>query len=150
MSDKLNVLFVCSGNSCRSQMAEGWARRLHGDKVNSFSAGIEPRRIDPLAVKVMAESGVDISKQEAHAVQDFLQRERDVVPDLDVVVTVCSEAAADRCPAFPKGVKVIHHPFDDPPRLTEDIVDESEKLLVYRRVRDEIRQYVVGLPDRLA
>lgn len=150
MSDKMNVLFVCTGNSCRSQMAEGWTRHLHGNTVNSFSAGIEPRRIDPLAVKVMAESGVDISKQESHAVKDFLQGGRDVVPDLDVVVTVCSESSADRCPTFPKGVKVLHHPFDDPPRLADGMADEEEKLAVYRRVRDEIREFVNGLPDGLA
>lgn len=142
MSDKLNVIFVCGGNSCRSQMAEGWARELHGERLNPFSAGIEPRRLDPLAVKVMAEAGVDISTQEAHAVQDFLHK------DLDVTVTVCNEAMAERCPAFPANVKVINHPFDDPPTLTEEIVGE-EKLNVYRRVRDEIRDFVQKLPGRL-
>ena len=86
MDKKLNVLFVCTGNSCRTQMAEGWARHLHSDQLNPFSAGTEPRRVDPLAVKVMKEAGVDISAQETHHVRAFLAE------DLDVVITVCSEA----------------------------------------------------------
>lgn len=139
MDKKLNVLFVCTGNSCRSQMAEGWARHLRGDAINPFSAGIQPRRIDPLAVKVMKEVGVDISKQETHAVHEFLTE------DIDFVVTVCS-GAAETCPEFPGKVKVLHQPFDDPPRLTKVTQREEEKLAVYRRVRDEIRDYVEKLP----
>ena len=142
MSGKLNVLFVCTGNSCRSQMAEGWARRLRGESINPFSAGIEPRRIDPLAVKVMKEAGVDISRQETNAVHDFLTE------DIDFVVTVCS-GAAETCPAFPGKVKVLHQPFDDPPWLTRAAQREEEKLAVYRRVRDEIRDYVDKLPEIL-
>jgi len=142
MNRKLNVLFVCTGNSCRSQMAEGWTRHLRGDAINPFSAGIEPRRIDPLAVKVMREAGVDISRQETHAVHEFLRE------DIDFVVTVCSEAA-EMCPAFPGKVKVLHQPFDDPPWVTRATEREEEKLAVYRRVRDEIREFVQGLPESL-
>ena len=142
MDRKLNVLFVCSGNSCRSQMAEGWARHLPGDTINPFSAGIEPRRIDPLAVKVMKEAGVDISCQETNAVHEFLTE------DIDFVVTVCS-GAAETCPTFPEKVKVLHQPFDDPPRFTSATRREEEKLAVYRRVRDEIRDYVDKLPETL-
>ena len=139
MGRKLNVLFVCTGNSCRSQMAEGWARHLRGDVINPFSAGIEPRRLDPLAVKVMKEAGVDISNQETHAVHDFLTE------DIDFVVTLC-RGAATTCPGFPEKVKVLHQPFDDPPSLTSTTQPEEEKLAVYRRVRDEIRDYVDKLP----
>ncbi len=142
MDKKLNVLFVCTGNSCRSQMAEGWARHLQGDAINPFSAGIEPRRVDPLAVKVMKEAGVDISHQETNAVHEFLTQ------DLDCVVTVCSEAG-EACPAFPEQVRVLHQPFDDPPWLTRTAQREEEKLAVYRRVRDEIRDYVEKLPQVL-
>ena len=144
MARKQNVIFVCTGNSCRSQMAEGWAHHLHADALSPFSAGLEPRPLDPLAVRVMEEVGVDISTQESHAIEAFLNQ------DIDVAITVCSESTADRCPAFPDGVKVISHPFDDPPKLTAGMVDEEEKLGVYRRVRDEIREYVEGLPGQLA
>lgn len=139
MDRKLNVLFVCTGNSCRSQIAEGWARHLRGDVINPFSAGIEPKRIDPLAVKVMKEAGVDISNQETHSVHHFLTE------DIDFVVTLCSGAAAT-CPGFPEKVKLLHQPFDDPPWLTRAIPSEEGKLAVYRRVRDEIRDYVEKLP----
>jgi len=142
MTAKPNLLFVCTGNSCRSQMAEGWARHLHGDKLNPFSAGIKLRRIDRLAVKVMKEAGVDISAQETHDVRDFLTE------DIDFVVTVCSEAAKT-CPVFPGKVKMVYRPFDDPPALTEEAAREEEKLVVYRRVRDEIRDYVDKLPELL-
>ncbi len=143
MPKKLNVLFVCTGNSCRSQMAEGWARHLHSDQLNPFSAGTEPRRVDPLAVKVMKEAGVDISAQETHHVRAFLAE------DLDVVITVCSEATKV-CPAFPGKVRMVYKPFDDPPGLTRATDREEEKLAVYRRVRDEIRDYVEKLPEAFA
>jgi arsenate reductase (thioredoxin) len=142
MPRKLNVIFICFGNSCRSQMAEGWARHLHPDTLNAFSAGIEPRRIDPLAIQVMKEAGVDISRQETHSVQAFLKQ------DIDYAILVCSEAA-EVCPAFPAAVTLIHQPFDDPPQLTKDM-SEGDGVAVYRRVRDEIRAYVAGLPELLA
>lgn len=140
MSKKLNVLFVCENNSCRSQMAEGWARHLFNETLNPFSAGIEPRPLDPLAVKVMKEVGVDISKQETHAVQDFF------INDIDLIVTVCSETVAERCPTFPKKVKIVNHPFENPSDLTRTLVSEAEKLVIYRRIREKIRKFVEELP----
>jgi arsenate reductase (thioredoxin) len=142
MPKRLNVIFVCFGNSCRSQMAEGWAHYLHRDTLNAFSAGIEPRRIDPLAIQVMKEAGVDISTQETHSVQAFLTH------DIDYAILVCSEAA-EVCPAFPAAVTMIHQPFDDPPQLTKGMSD-GDRLAVYRRVRDEIRSYVASLSELLA
>ncbi len=143
MSEKLNVIFVCSGNSCRSQMAEGWVRHLHAEKLRPFSAGIKPRpRVDPLAIAVMKEAGVDIAGQETHAVEEFL------LQNIDFAITVCDDAA-ESCPTFPAGVRMIHHPFDDPPRLAEG-KSEPEGLAIYRRVRDEIRSYIVALPVVLA
>ena len=142
MSQKANVLFVCTGNSCRSQMAQGWAHHFHPDRINAFSAGIEPRRIDPLAVKVMKEAGVDISRQESNRVEDFLTQ------NLDLVVTVCS-GVKEACPRFPAIAKMVHQPFDDPPQLARDSRLEEEALVHYRRVRDEIRDFVRKLPETL-
>jgi len=142
MSRKLNVIFVCWGNSCRSQMAEGWARHLHPDTLNPFSAGIEPKpHVDPLAVLVMKEAGVNIAYQETHRMSAFLSH------DIDAAILVCDEAA-DACPTFPSKVKTIRHTFDDPPRLAAGH-DETELLAVYRRVRDEIRAYVAQPPELL-
>jgi arsenate reductase len=139
---KINVLFLCTGNSCRSQMAEGWARRLKGDLIEPYSAGIEKHGMNPHAVKVMAEAGVDISKQ-------FSKTTADLGPvTLDYVVTVCGHAN-EHCPIFPGQAKVVHVGFDDPPRLTRQLPDGEEKLAVYRRVRDEIRDFVETLPDSL-
>jgi arsenate reductase len=140
MSKKQNVIFVCTGNSCRSQMAEGWARHLRADSMEPFSAGLSPRGVDPLAVQVMREAGVDISKQESHAVQDFLTQ------DIDFAITLCSDSA-ERCPAFPRQVTMQHHPFDDPPRMCTPGMTMEEKLAIYRRVRDEIRDFVQRLPE---
>ena len=137
---KLSVLFLCTGNSCRSQMAEGWARELLGDQVEPFSAGTEPSHLNPRAVRVMAESGVDIASQRAKSVDEFLK------VDLDLVVTVCDHAH-ESCPVFPGKTRVLHRGFEDPPRLTEGIQSEEEALAVYRRVRDEIRDFVQSLPD---
>ncbi|MBN1151744.1 MAG: arsenate reductase ArsC [Dehalococcoidia bacterium] len=142
MAGKLKVLFLCTGNSCRSQMAEGWTRALKGDQVEPYSAGVEVKPIDPLAVKVMAEAGVDISRQKAKHVSELMH-----VP-FDYVVTVCSHAR-ETCPLFPGNVRRIHVEFDDPPFLTASIADEGKKLDVYRRVRDEIRSFVEALPAAL-
>ena len=139
---KNNVLFVCEMNTCRSQMAEGWTRYLYPDTINAFSAGISTGKLDPLAIQVMKEVGIDISGQETHLVKDFLQ------DDLDLVVTVCS-TAAKKCPAFPPEVNVLCQTYDDPPSLTRDVEDEEKKLNVYRRVRDEIRHLVQSLPEKL-
>ena len=135
------VLFVCEKNTCRSQMAEGWLRSLAGDRFRAFSAGISPGPLDPLAVRVMSEAGVDISGQETHSVRDFL------AVDIDIVVTVCS-TAAEKCPTFPGHVEVICHAFDDPPKLTRVIDDLNRKLAVYRRVRDEIRVFLEAFVEQ--
>jgi arsenate reductase len=139
---KIRVLFLCTGNSCRSQMAEGWTRHLKGDVIEACSAGIEMHGLDPHAVRVMAEAGVDISEHRSKTLDDLGQAR------FDCVVTVCGDAQ-ERCPWFPGGTKVLHAGFDDPPRLTEGMPDGEEKMAVYRRVRDEIRRFVETLPEGL-
>ena len=141
-AERLRLLFLCTGNSCRSQMAEGWARTLLGDQVDVWSAGIEKHGLNPMAVRVMAEAGVDISKQFSKTV--------DELPDLafDWVVTVCGHAQ-EHCPLFPGGVRRVHAGFDDPPALAAGARTEEEVLNVYRRVRDEIRDFVQAIPDVL-
>jgi len=139
---KLKVLFLCTGNSCRSQMAEGWARHLKGDVIEPYSAGIETHGLNPNAVKVMAEAGVDISGHRSK----HLDEVRDI--PFDYVVTVCSHAH-ESCPLFPGRTRVIHVGFDDPPRLAKEAKSEQEALNCYRKVRDEIRRFVESMPDRL-
>jgi arsenate reductase len=139
----LKILFLCTGNSCRSQMAEGWARRLKGDTIEAYSAGVAPRDLDVRAVKVMAEAGVDISSHRAKHVDELVDAE------FDYVVTVCGHAH-ETCPAWLRSRSpVIHIGFDDPPRLAQDAKGEDEALGHYRRVRDEIRAFVETLPDSL-
>ena len=142
MPDKLKVLFLCTGNSCRSQMAEGWARHLKSDVIEACSAGIETHGLNPNAVKVMAEAGVDISGHKSQNVSIFKSIE------FDYVVTVCGHAN-ENCPFFPGKAKVVHVGFDDPPKLAEQCDTEEEKLNCYRRVRDEIRTFVETLPASL-
>ncbi len=138
--DKLKILFLCTGNSCRSQMAEGWARQLRGEQIHVHSAGLEPKGLDPYAVKVMKEAGVDISHQKSKHLQEVLDH------DFDVVITVCDNAY-ENCPVFPRPARVVHHNFDDPPRLVAELSEEEEILGPYRRVRDELREFVETLPD---
>ncbi len=138
----LKILFLCTGNSCRSQMAEGWARQLKADELEAWSAGIETHGLNPSAIEVMAEAGVDMSRHQSQHV-DELQG-----IDFDYVVTVCDNAAAS-CPHFSGSANVIHQPFDDPPRLAQDAATPEESLAHYRRVRDEIRAYVESLPGSL-
>jgi arsenate reductase len=140
---RLKVLFLCTGNSCRSQMAEGWARHLKGDLIEPYSAGIEPSRLDPRAVAAMAEAGVDISGQRSKHVDDL----KDV--EFDYVVTVCDQAH-ERCPVLPARAKAVHAGFDDPPRMAGQARDENEALDCYRRVRDQIRVFVQGMPGNLS
>jgi len=137
---KLKILFLCTGNSCRSQIAEGWTRHLKGDWIIPWSAGIEVRGLDPKAVKVMAEVGVDISQQRSKHVKEVLG-----IP-FDYVITVC-DRARESCPLFPRPVKKIHRNFDDPPFLAKSAKSEEEALEIYRRVRDEIRAFVETLPE---
>ena len=140
---KTRVLFLCTGNSCRSQMAEGWARHLRSDLIEPCSAGLEPEELDPRAVRIMAEAGVDISAQRPKRIDELPEGE------CDYVVTVCGRAN-ERCPVFPGGTKVVHAGFDDPPRLAEGARTEGEALAHYRRVRDEIRAFVETLPEALS
>jgi arsenate reductase len=139
---KVKILFLCAGNSCRSQMAEGWARHLKGDIIEPYSAGIETHSLNPNAVKVMAEAGVDISGHRSK----HLDTLKDVA--FDYVITVCDNAH-ESCPLFPGKTKVVHVGFDDPPRLARDATTEEEALGHYRRVRDEIRDFVAQLPEKL-
>ena len=139
---KLKVLFLCTGNSCRSQMAEGWARQLKGMVIEAYSAGIEKHGINPHAVKVMAEAGVDISKHYSKTPAEIGSVE------FDFVVTVCGHADKN-CPVFQGRTRVVHVGFEDPPKQTKHLPDGEEKLAVYRRVRDEIRRFVEGLPENL-
>ena len=137
---KLKVLFLCTGNSCRSQMAEGWARHLKSDLLEAYSAGIETHGLNPNAVKVMSESGIDISSHYSKHVDEL----QDTV--FDYVVTVCGHAN-ENCPIFGGDAKVMHVGFDDPPALAADAGSEEEALSHYRRVRDEIRDFVNSLPE---
>lgn len=137
---KIRILFLCTGNSCRSQMAEGWAKHLGGEWLEAHSAGIEAHGKNPRAIRVMAEAGVDISAQEStHVTDDMIRR-------ADVVVTVCGHAD-EHCPVLPPGVKKIHWPLSDPARTTGT---EDEILAVFRTTRDEVRQRVETLRQQLA
>jgi len=138
----LKILFLCTGNSCRSQMAEGWARQLKADAIEAWSAGIETHGLNPNAVRVMAEAGVDISGQRSRHVEELAH------VDFDYVVTVC-DRVAESCPVFPGSASVIHRPFDDPPRLARAAASAEEGMAHYRRVRDEIRAFIESLPDSL-
>ena len=139
---KTTILFLCTGNSCRSQMAEGWARILKAKEITAYSAGIEKHGLNPLAIEVMAEAGVDISGQESKTVDEL------PVKNFDWVITLCGHAH-ETCPRFPGTARVIHHGFDDPPALARAAASEEEAIACYRRVRDEIRDYVETLPESL-
>jgi arsenate reductase (thioredoxin) len=136
----LKILFLCTGNSCRSQMAEGWARHLKGNQIESYSAGIVIHGLNQNAVKVMAEAGVDISSHHSKLVTELNHI------DFDYVITVCDHAD-ENCPLFPGQTTVIHNGFDDPPRLAENAKSDEEVLGHYRRVRDEIKVFIESLPS---
>jgi arsenate reductase len=140
--EKTRVLFLCTGNSCRSQMAEGFARALKPGVIEAWSAGVETHGLNPRAVAVMAEAGVDISGHASKLVDDL--------PDLefDYVITLCGHAS-ENCPFFPGKVRRLHVGFDDPPALAKDAASEDEALAHYRRVRDEIRDWIQGMPENL-
>lgn len=135
----MNILFLCTGNSCRSQMAEGWARHLKGDSIQAYSAGIEKHGLNPNAVEVMKEAGVDITSQQSQTVDEL------PIQKFDVVVTVCGHAD-ENCPAVLTESRIVHVGFDDPPKLAKNATDREEELAPYRRVRDEIRAFVETLP----
>jgi arsenate reductase len=132
------VMFLCTGNSCRSQMAEGWTRHLFAGKIEAYSSGIETHGLNPNAVKVMGEAGVDISGQRSKLVSEL------ATVELDLVVTVCGHAH-ESCPVFPGTTRVVQQSFDDPPSLAKNAKDQAEALGHYRRVRDEIKAYVAGI-----
>lgn len=142
MDEKLKVLFLCTGNSCRSQMAEGWARHLKANEIEAYSAGIETHGLNPTAVRAMAEVGVDISGHHSKHLDSLADVE------FDYVVTVCGHAH-ESCPVFPGRTMVVHVGFDDPPQLARNASTEEEAFEHYRRVRDEIRAFVQTLPESL-
>lgn len=132
---KPNLLFLCTGNSCRSQMAEGWGRHFAGDRLEVQSAGIEAHGKNPRAIAVMAEAGIDISGQESTRVTN------EMIDLADVVVTVCGHAD-EHCPVLPPTVRKIHWPLNDPAKATGT---EEEIMKVFRASRDEIRERVRAL-----
>ncbi len=133
------VLFLCTGNSCRSQMAEGWAKALKADAIEAHSAGTDPHGMNDRAILAMAEAGVDLSGHWAKHVDELKGVE------FDLVVTVC-DSAHEACPVLPNAKRVVHRGFDDPPRLAQGCATDEEALVHYRRVRDEIRAFVETLP----
>jgi len=137
--DKIKVLFLCTGNSCRSQMAEGWAKHLKSNVIEAFSAGIRPIAVSQWAIKVMAEAGVDISTHHSKHIDDLSQI------DFDYVVTLCDNAA-ENCPVFYGKAKVLHRPFNDPYFATGS---EEQILAVFRKVRDDIKAFVETMPESL-
>ena len=141
-AEKLKVLFLCTGNSCRSQMAEAWTRVLKGEQIDAYSAGVDPHDVDPRAVQAMAEVGIDISGQASKDVDTLEPIE------FEYVITLCDQAH-QACPIFPAKTRVLHVGFDDPPRLAAGAQTEEEAMVHYRRVRDEIKEFVEKLPEIL-
>ena len=142
MNNKIKILFLCTGNSCRSQMAEGLCRHFKGDSIEPFSAGIKKHCLNPLAVKVMDEIGIDISGHYSKTLAELGTQQ------FDYLVTLCGQAH-ESCPFFPALKKVIHRGFDDPPKLSETAATEEEALEHYRRVRDEIKHFILSLPSAI-
>ena len=136
------VLFLCTGNSCRSQMAEGFSRYLKSGEIEAHSAGINPKGIDPRAIKAMAEVGIDISTQKSRSIEEVKHLE------FDYVITLCDNAQKT-CPTFPAKTRVMHVGFEDPPGLAANAKDEEEAMAHYRRIRDEIKAFVDTLPQAL-
>lgn len=134
-----NILFLCTGNSCRSQMAEGFGKFHKSDSFNFYSAGTLKHGLNPIAVEVMSEAGVDISKHKSKTL-DELEGIK-----MDYIFTVCSDAH-ENCPYYPEG-KVIHVGFDDPPRLAADLTDHKQITGIYKKVRDEIQNFVVNIEE---
>lgn len=136
-----NIMFLCTGNSCRSQMAEGFARKYWGKEFNVYSAGTKKHGMNERAMKVMNEVGVDISSHYSKTIEELPK------VTFDYVVTVCDHAH-ENCPYFPGG-KIVHVGFQDPPALTKEMTNEEEILAIYRRVRDEIEASIKNLPEIL-
>lgn len=136
------ILFLCTGNSCRSQMAHGFANSMHNDSLQCYSAGLVSHGMNNLAVQVMAEIGIDISEHTSQTLSELGHI------NFDYVATVCDHAA-DNCPSFKQGEQLIHQRFDDPPKLALHAKTDEESLVFYRKVRDEIQQWVEELPQQL-
>jgi len=132
LREKKRVLFICTHNAARSQMAEGLIRTFHGHIYEAFSAGTEPGRVSPYAIRVMAEIGIDIGAHRSKGLQEFLDQK------FDYVITVCDQAK-ESCPYFPGGKKILHQSFEDPSALTGT---EEEIMAGFRRIRDEIRSWI--------
>jgi len=139
---KLKVLFLCTGNACRSQMAEAFARKLKGDLIEPYSAGVLAAGIFPETIHVMKEIGYDLTGQYSKHVAEVMNVE------FDVVVTLCDNAR-EACPVFPRSTRLIHRGFDDPPSLALTAKTTEEALGHYRRVRDEIQAFIETLPEAL-
>ena len=139
-SKKLNILFLCTANSCRSQMAEGWAKSLLGEKFNFYSAGTIKSSVNPFAITVMSEAGIDLSSHTSKTTEE-------IDANIDVVFTVCSNAH-ENCPYFPGG-KILHMGFDDPPHLAKGIENKNDVLDIYRRVRDEIKDFIINIESHI-
>ena len=129
---KKGVLFLCSGNSCRSQMAEGFVKKMLSKDLNIFSAGLEPKGIHPMAVKVMQEIGLDISRQKSKNISEI------PIGEIDIVITLCGDAA-ERCPVFPGKVKRIHWELEDPAKAQGS---KEEIIKIFQKVRDKIKSHI--------
>ena len=136
---KTKILFLCTGNACRSQMAEGWARHLKSDVIEAYSAGVWPAGVSSRAIKVMAEAGVDISSHKSQHIDEFLEI------DFDYVITLCDHAR-QQCPIFARDAKHVHRAFNDPVMMTGT---DDQIIAAFRRTRDEIRAFVEALPESL-
>ena len=136
--NKKRVLILCTGNSCRSQMAEGFLRHMAGDRFEVFSAGVKPTHVNSLAIKVMAEAGIDISKHRSKSAMEFIGQQ------FDYIITVCDNAK-QTCPVFPGKHENIHWDLEDP---AEAQGNEEERLSFFRRIRDEIKNMVNNFKDR--
>ncbi len=137
--EKIKVLFLCTGNACRSQMAEGWTRHLKSDVIEAYSAGVWPAGVSSRAIQVMAEAGVDISSQTSDHVDDFK------TIDFDYVITLCDNAR-EQCPVFSSNARLIHKAFEDPTLVmgSSDVI-----LAAFRQTRDLIRAFIESLPESL-
>lgn len=134
-----NVLVLCTGNSCRSQMMQGYLNHFGNEKIKAYSAGIETHGVNPRAIKVLAEDGVDISHHTSNHVDEY----RDV--DFDYLITVCDHAK-ENCPWFPTDAEKLHHSFNDPAKATGT---EDEILTEFRKVRDEVKEYAKQFANKL-
>ena len=141
MAERIRILFLCTGNSCRSQMAEGLCQHLKGEQIEAASAGIERHGLNPLAVQVMEEIGIDISQHQSKTLADLGNQA------FDFVITLCGHAH-ETCPFFPAKTQRIHQGFDDPPRLAAHTACDEDAIPYYRQVRDEIKAYILSLPPR--